>query len=164
MPVKASIKKNQTESKTLKKEPVKVSLKDKKYLQGIGRRKESIAEVRFQFLQKTSSTQDGKEIIINGKDYKKYFPSDELRNIVLDPIQTLGINEKYAVSIKTRGGGVRGQAEASRLGISRALVKHNEEFRKPLRAKGYLTRDARIVERKKPGLKKARRAPQWQKR
>ncbi|MFA5871268.1 MAG: 30S ribosomal protein S9 [Parcubacteria group bacterium] len=164
MPVKITKKASQAKDDAVKPVPAKAVSKSKKYFRGIGRRKESIAEVRFSFLQKTASDQNTGEVVMNGIDYKKYLPSDELRNIVVDPIQVASIKENFAVSIRTRGGGVRGQAEASRLGIARALVKFNEEFRKPLRDKGYLTRDARIVERKKPGLKKARRAPQWQKR
>lgn len=123
----------------------------------VGRRKTSVARVRL------AKTGEGK-IIINGKDYKVYFPYFEYQDIVVAPLKATGKDKDFDFSIKIAGGGVRSQAEAVRHGISRALVEFNEEFKKTLRAMGYMTRDPRMKERKKPGLKRARRAPQWQKR
>ena len=95
---------------------------------------------------------------------KEYFPVLALQNIFLDALKMTGMQNKSRISVLVKGGGLSGQVKAIRLGIARALVKLDANFRKPLKSAGFLTRDARIVERKKPGLKKARRAPQWQKR
>jgi len=132
---------------------------DKKsgYLYAIGRRKEAIATVKLH--------KNGKgKITVNGKLYSEYFPTDEMEQIVSGPLKSVGQADKVDVEARSFGGGLRGQAEAVRLGISRALVQLNVNFKKNLRKAGYLTRDPRVKERKKPGLKKARRAPQWQKR
>lgn len=104
------------------------------------------------------------EILINGKDYKKYFPYFEFQDIIQTPLKLIKQEGKYDLSVKVKGGGKRGQAEAIRCGIARALAISNPTFRKPLKKAGFLTRDSRIKERKKPGLKRARRAPQWKKR
>jgi small subunit ribosomal protein S9 len=133
-----------------------VPAKKEKYFEGIGRRKSSIARVRI-FL-------GGKGIEINGKSPEEYFNLSSLRKKVLSPVEKAGISESVGMTIKVYGGGITGQADAIRLGISRALVESDEELRKKLRRVGYLTRDSRRVERKKYGLKKARRAPQWRKR
>ena len=127
------------------------------YLRGIGRRKESVALVR---LYKNGS---GK-IVVNNRDFAQYFPVFELQQIVKSATTTVGQVDKVDISVKVMGGGIRGQADAVRLGISRALIGLNPTFRRSLKKVGFLTRDARAVERKKFGLKKARRAPQWQKR
>jgi len=130
----------------------------KRYYYAVGRRKTATAQVRLY--------EKGKgEIIINNKDYTEYFPTVELQNTVVAPLELVGLAGKIDVSAIVKGGGIRGQAEAIRHGIARALIKINEEeYRKILRAEGYLTRDPRAKERKKPGLKRARRAPQWSKR
>lgn len=128
----------------------------KTYVYSVGRRKRSVATVRL------FPKGDG-EIMINEKKYTEYFPTKLLQELVAMPIQTLGEN-MYNVTVKVKGGGVHGQAEAVRHGIARALVKLDQENRKSLKIKGFLTRDAREKERKKPGLKRARRAPQWSKR
>lgn len=127
------------------------------YYQAIGRRKTAIARVRL-------LTQGDKTILINGKDLKKYFPTEELHIIVKSPLELMESADKFGVTIKTKGGGIHAQAEAVRHGISRALVLFDPESRKKLKKAGFLTRDPRMRERKKFGLKRARRAPQWQKR
>jgi len=123
---------------------------------GVGRRKESVTRV---FLTKG----DGK-ITINDKDYKVYFPLVYLQNQVERPFKTIDAAGKYDVKINASGGGVKGQAEAAMLGISRVLVEINPDFRPALKAAGLLKRDPRSVERKKFGHKKARRSYQFSKR
>jgi len=103
-------------------------------------------------------------IVINHKDLKVYFPSFEFQNIVLSPLKLAGQDSAVDVSVLVKGGGKRGQAESIRHGIARALLLLDKDYRKSLKKAGFLTRDARVKERKKPGLKRARRAPQWQKR
>jgi small subunit ribosomal protein S9 len=122
----------------------------------IGRRKSSIARLYMK-------SGNGK-ITINGKDYKEYFPQDHIRLAMIDPFKVSGIDMEYDIKVNVKGGGFKGQAEAIRLALSRALVKINEEVRKPLKDKKYLTRDARVVERKKPGKPKARKSFQFSKR
>lgn len=131
--------------------------KKEKYFQAVGRRKTSVARVRL-------FGKGDKSIKVNEKDYKEYFPTLELQQIVEAPLNKMKIEEKFRVTAKVQGGGVHSQAEAVRHGISRGLVKFNEDFKKRLRKAGFLTRDSRMRERKKPGLKRARRAPQWSKR
>ena len=124
--------------------------------QGTGRRKESIARVRLMA---------GKgEITVNGKKLDEYFGSDILKVIVNQPFAVTNTVGKYDVIVKVVGGGLTGQAGAIRHGISRALNDANSEFRPILKANGFLTRDPRMKERKKYGLKKARKAPQFSKR
>jgi len=122
----------------------------------VGRRKEAVTRV---FLSKG----DGK-ITVNGKDYKVYFPLVYLQNQVEAPLKTIDATDKYDVVINATGGGVKGQAEAAKLGISRALLEVSLDFRPALKAAGLLKRDPRAVERKKPGRKKARRSFQFSKR
>ncbi len=122
----------------------------------IGRRKEAVTRV---FLSKGSGT-----ITINDKDYKVYFPLVYLQNQVELPLKTVEGLDKFDVKINAAGGGIKGQAEAAKLGIARALIEMNEELRPALKAAGLLTRDPRAVERKKPGKKKARRSYQFSKR
>ncbi|WP_290799382.1 30S ribosomal protein S9 [Flavihumibacter sp. UBA7668] len=123
---------------------------------GLGRRKEAVTRV---FLSKG----EGK-ITINNKDYKVYFPLVYLQNQVEAPLKAIEALDKFDIVINATGGGVKGQAEAAKLGIARALLEVNAEFRPTLKAGGYLTRDPRGVERKKPGRKKARRSYQFSKR
>ena len=104
------------------------------------------------------------EIVVNKQDYKKYFPTIHLAHLVEAPLDEVGQRNNVNVEITTQGGGKIGQAGASSLGISRALLKLNPVFRRALRRHGFLTRDSREKERKKPGLRKARRAPQFSKR
>ncbi len=122
----------------------------------IGRRKEAVTRV---FLSKG----DGK-IVINDKDYKQYFTLAYLQNQVELPFKTVDLTDKFDVRINATGGGMKGQAEASKLGIARALLEVNPDFRPVLKAAGLLRRDPRSVERKKPGRKKARRSFQFSKR
>ncbi len=121
-----------------------------------GRRKASIARVYL--------TKGDGAITVNGKDLKEYFPQTHISNKVLQPLNTVEVENIYNIKINVKGGGYKGQAEAIRMGISRALVKLNEEFRVPLKSKKYLTRDARVVERKKYGKPKARKSFQFSKR
>lgn len=141
----------------LKKVPGKKVEKKIKYFEATGRRKTATARVRL-------FTQGKKEIVVNKKPYKVYFPIFSLQKIIEIPLQNLNCQEKFGASIKVKGGGLRAQAEASRMGIARALVALNPVFKKRLRKIGFLTRDPRMRERKKFGLKRARRAPQWSKR
>ncbi len=127
------------------------------YIFAVGRRKASIARVRY--FKKGNG-----EITVNGKDYKKYFTYFEYQNNVTEPLYMTGTFGNGNFSIKVTGGGIKGQAESIRLGISRILVKIDSKFKSILKTKKLLTRDPRVKERKKYGLKKARRAPQWQKR
>jgi len=122
----------------------------------VGRRKSSIARV---YLKDGSG-----QIIINGKDYKTYFPTENIQFNVVDPFNVVDVMGSYDVKVNVNGGGFKGQAEAIRLGICRALVQVNEDFRKPLKEKKYMTRDARVVERKKYGKPKARKSFQFSKR
>ena len=125
-------------------------------IQSVGRRKSASARAR---LEKGSGI-----IVVNGKPLKEYFPTFVLEEIVLAPLKVLAKEKDLNVSVKVSGGGKKGQATAVQLAIARALVGWNEEFRKTLKTLSLLTRDARVKERKKFGLKKARRAPQWSKR
>ena len=122
----------------------------------VGRRKEAVTRI---FLTKG----DGK-ITVNEKDYKVYFPLVYLQNQVEAPLKTLEATDKFDVVVNAHGGGVKGQAEAVKLGIARALLQVNPEYRPALKAAGLLKRDPRAVERKKPGKKKARKSFQFSKR
>jgi small subunit ribosomal protein S9 len=122
----------------------------------VGRRKEAVTRV---FIAKGSGT-----ITVNDKDYKQYFSLVYLQNQVERPLKTVEVADKYDIKINATGGGVKGQAEAAMLGIARALVEVNPEFRPALKAAGLLKRDPRSVERKKFGHKKARRSFQFSKR
>ena len=130
---------------------------DNKYIEAIGRRKKAIARVRIY--------EGGKgEFEVNEKAGNEFFPVFEHNQMVVAPFNAVGQDGKFDVTVKVRGGGPAGQAEAVRLGVARALEKYNPEFRASLKKLGYLKRDDRKRERKKPGLKAARRAPQWSKR
>jgi small subunit ribosomal protein S9 len=122
----------------------------------IGRRKSAIARIYVS---------DGKgQITVNNKDYQEYFPAKTLQYIVMQPLNLLNVADKYDIRASLTGGGSKGQAEALRLGIARALVKINEEYKPALKAEGFMTRDPRQVERKKPGQPKARKRFQFSKR
>ena len=125
-------------------------------INAIGRRKAAVARVYLS---------DGKgQITINDRDFKTYFPSEILQYIVTQPLNLLNVADKYDIKVTLDGGGFKGQAEAVRLAISRALVKVNEENKPALKAEGFMTRDPREVERKKPGRPKARKRFQFSKR
>jgi small subunit ribosomal protein S9 len=122
----------------------------------VGRRKEAVTRV---FLSKGSGS-----ITVNGKDYKTYFSLVYLQNQVEAPLKTAEAADKFDIVINATGGGVKGQAEAAKLGIARALLEVSADYRPALKAAGLLKRDPRSVERKKPGRKKARRSFQFSKR
>ncbi len=122
----------------------------------IGRRKSAIARV---YVKEGSG-----KITINKKELETYFPSSILQYVVLQPLNKVDVAGQYDINVNLTGGGFKGQAEALRLGISRALVKINEEHKPALKSEGFLTRDARVVERKKPGRPKARKRFQFSKR
>jgi small subunit ribosomal protein S9 len=127
------------------------------YIEGLGRRKTSVARVRM--------TESSKQtIIINDIDYKQYFPTREMQLIVSEAIPKSGVTGTYAISAHVNGSGIHSQAEAVRHGLARAIVKKDLELRSALKKAGFLKRDPRAKERKKPGLKKARKAPTWSKR
>ena len=123
---------------------------------GTGRRKTSVARVRV-------VPGDGK-ITVNGRDYTEYFPRPAYQTVVTAPLRALETQNRYDIVAKVEGGGPTGQAEALRHGIARAMAEESQEARAELKAAGFLTRDARAVERKKYGLKKARKRPQFSKR
>ena len=133
------------------------SLKKGEYIETVGRRKTAIARVRI-----SESGRNG--MTINGKTLTEYFPAESLQNIVQDTQETANITQKFSVSAKVVGGGMTSQAESIRLGIARALIIYDAQLRDDLKKAGYLKRDPRIKERKKPGLRKARKAGQWSKR
>jgi len=125
-------------------------------INALGRRKAAVARVYLS---------DGKgKITVNGRDYKEYFGAETLEYVVTQPLVLLNVADKYDIVVNLDGGGVKGQAEALRLGITRALIKIDEESKKALKANGFVTRDPREVERKKPGRPKARRRFQFSKR
>ena len=123
---------------------------------GTGRRKNAVARVRIVPGKGT--------ITVNGVDLDEYLPTDVAKIIVKQPLVITNTEGKYDLIVKVIGGGFSGQAGAIRHGLSRALVKANSEYKAPLKAAGFMTRDPRMKERKKPGLKKARKAPQFSKR
>lgn len=125
-------------------------------INAIGRRKAAIARIYLN---------EGKgQIIVNDRDYKEYFPDDQLHYVVEQPLNLLEVRGNYDIKVNLSGGGMAGQAEALRLAISRALVQVNPEYKSALRAEGFMTRDPRVVERKKPGQPKARKRFQFSKR
>ena len=126
------------------------------YIQGTGRRKKAIAEIR---LRKGTG-----KIMVNDQEYDKYFTTLQNRSTVLNPLETLKIKDRYDVFAWVYGGGKSGQSDAVVLGLSRALLKADPSLEPQLRAKGFLTRDPRMKERKKYGRKGARRGFQWTKR
>ena len=128
-----------------------------KYIEAVGRRKTSTARVRILSASKTSFN-------VNGKDSKDYFKTEDQRRLIHDPIMKGKPGSKWDIEVKVMGGGIHSQAEAVRHGLSRALVLSDGELRGKLKTLGYLKRDPRAKERRKFGLKKARKAPQWSKR
>jgi small subunit ribosomal protein S9 len=125
-------------------------------INALGRRKAAVARVYLS---------DGKgKITVNGRDYKEYFGSEILQYVVTQPLLVLNSFDKYDIEVNLEGGGVKGQSEALRLGITRALVMIDEENKKILKSNGFMTRDPREVERKKPGRPKARKRFQFSKR
>ena len=122
----------------------------------IGRRKASVARIYV--------TEGKGNFVVNGKDYKEYFPIETLQYKLHQPFKVVEIDGKYDIKVNVNGGGINGQADAIKLAIARSLCKIDAEYRPALKAEGLLTRDPRVVERKKPGQKKARKKFQWVKR
>jgi len=138
-------------------EKPEAAAKPVKYLEGLGRRKTAVAQVRL-------FTLGEKTFLVNGKPIGIYFPAFELQQVAKSALEKMNCLDKFGISVKVKGGGFSAQVEAIRHGIARALVLFNPDFRKRLKKAGFLTRDSRMRERKKFGLKRARRAPQWSKR
>lgn len=141
------------------KTPIKEKAAEKssqRYIEAVGRRKTSIARVRITPGSKSS-------VSINDKDIASYFPTDEMRLIAVKPLQG-GKSGHFSITVRLSGGGIHSQAEALSHGIARALVKNEATLRKELKKEGFLKRDPRAKERRKPGLKKARKRPKWSKR
>jgi len=152
------------EAKKVTKKPIvkkvekpEVVARQVKYLEGVGRRKTAVARVRL-------IPQGEKTFLVNGKPIDTYFPAIELQQTAKAALERMSCLDKFGISVKVKGGGITAQAEAIRHGIARSLVLFNPDFRKRLNKAGFLTRDPRMRERKKFGLKRARRAPQWSKR
>ncbi|MEI6288677.1 MAG: 30S ribosomal protein S9 [bacterium] len=129
----------------------------KKYFYGKGARKNAVAQVRLFAKGKG-------DIEVNGKKLNEYFRTEEMQNTVFEALKLTGHDKDMDATIKTHSGGLKGQADACRHGIARALLLVDAELRPSLKAAGFLKRDPRVKERKKPGLRGARRAPQWSKR
>lgn len=128
----------------------------KAMIQATGRRKSSVARVRL--------TEGTGEMKLNGRTLEDYFPDPAVQFRVMEPIKTVDAADKFDIDATLHGGGLTGQSDAMRLGIARALIEYDPELRPALKKEGLLTRDSRRVERKKYGLRKARRAPQFTKR
>lgn len=141
------------------KEPISVvgPPKKEKYYQAVGRRKTAVARVRL-------FTKGEKVFLVNQKPIDQYFPIPEFQKTAKAALEKMKCLDKFRILVTVKGGGLSAQAEAIRHGIARALVLFNPNFRRRLKSSGFLTRDSRVKERKKFGLKRARRAPQWQKR
>ncbi len=148
--------KDTTEIKKTTRSGAKKPVNKGEYFEGVGRRKTAVARVRFYPGAKSG------EFVVNSKDYKEYFPTLRFQKSAIAPLKNVSV--KGRVEVKVRGGGMMAQSEAITLGLARALIKKDADFKKEFRIMGYVTRDSRMVERKKYGLKKARRAPQWRKR
>ncbi|WKZ24437.1 MAG: 30S ribosomal protein S9 [Patescibacteria group bacterium] len=140
-----------------KKSSTEQDFSKRKYLEALGKRKTSGARVRLY--------QGGKGvIIINDKSLQEYFPVAIDQTVIVQPLKAAAMDQSLDITVKVRGGGKHGQAEAVRHGIAMGLLALDKDLRAILKSNGWLTRDARKKERKKPGLRKARRAPQWSKR
>ena len=179
---KATIKKAPVKKKTVKKiaskpvaekveilgleeTPVTNGNGKEKYFQATGRRKESIARIRLYTKKSTDTVEEEKALItVNGKDYVDYFSDINLRNVVESPLRKLKSLNRFKATVVVSGGGMRGQADAIKHGLARALVEFDLNFRKKLKKSGFLTRDSRIKERRKYGHKKARKMGQFSKR
>ncbi len=131
--------------------------KDTTYIEAVGRRKTSVARVRIIPAAKASFT-------VNEKPVDEYFPTEALRKNAVEALAVEGLEQKFVVTVKLIGGGISSQSEAVRHGVARAVEKFQADLRKPLKSAGFLKRDPRMKERRKFGLKKARKSPQWSKR
>lgn len=143
----------------IKTETKKTGEKTIRFIGAVGRRKTSTATVRIR-----PSKEKENEIIVNGKEYTAYFPTEEMKSLLNEPFVKAKIQQKFAVSAVAQGGGIHSQAEAVRHALARALVGYDGELRKRLKKEGLLKRDPRAKERRKFGLKKARKSAQWSKR
>lgn len=128
-----------------------------KYFEAVGRRKTSSARVRITPSEKTT-------VVVNDKEHTDYFKTKELQNLSIESLVKTLPDKSFEITVKVSGGGINGQAESVRLGIARALEVFDAELRAPLKKEGFLTRDGRAKERRKFGLKKARKSKQWSKR
>lgn len=139
--------------------------KKEKYFQTVGRRKESVAIIRL-YTKKSTDALEGDHALVrvNDKDYRDYFSDKMLQSILESPLRKLKSLNRFKATVLVKGGGMSGQADAIKHGLARALVEFDINFRKKLKKAGYLTRDSRVKERRKYGLKKARKAPAWSKR
>jgi small subunit ribosomal protein S9 len=131
--------------------------KTKNYYEGVGRRKTAVARVRI-------IPSKDVNVVVNDKNFADYFQTEELRNTVLDAHKASGLGQVFELSVHVEGSGIHAQAEAVRHGFARAILAYDANLRPQLKAAQVLKRDARAVERKKPGLKKARKGPTWSKR
>jgi len=145
-----------TSAKSVKKIEEKPKEKKEHYFEATGGRKTAFARARI-YIKKGP-------ILINNKDYKEYFASPMNQRKIFSPAELMSVTDKFSATVMVFGGGINAQSEAVRNALAKALVKFNPDFKKKLRHAGYITRDSRMVERKKYGLKKARKAPQWAKR
>lgn len=150
------VKKKAVEIKKTEKKKVS-DKKDSRYFEAVGRRKTAVARIRIW-------TKGEKEFLVNTKPCNEYFPTLNLQNNAKSSLIKMNCLDKFKISALVKGGGVNAQSEAVRHGIARVLLMFNPDFKKRLRKAGFLTRDSRMRERKKFGLKRARRAPQWRKR
>ena len=147
------------EKKIITKETIKPKKAKKaanRYWRGVGRRKTAMARVRI--------WEGAADFLVNGQKLSDYFKGQALIKKASSPLEEFELLSKFKVIVVTRGGGPSGQAEAVRHGLARAIIKYNPDFQKQMRDLGFLTRDSRRKERKKPGLKRARKAPQFSKR
>ncbi len=136
-----------------------MEIEGRQYYEGIGRRKTSSARVRIYMDEEASG-----EFMVNGKEVKDFFPRLGDYNTLMGPLTDTELGGKVDITVLVQGGGITGQTDAVRLGLARALVKFDENLRNTLRGGGHMTRDPRVKERKKPGLKRARKAPTYTKR
>lgn len=161
---KPAAKKTPAKPRVMKKieDPISVaktseSASQLQYIAAIGKRKTAVANLKLM-------VHGSGKIIVNGKDFETFFFLPTMREIIRRPLELSGLKDSVDAEVRVNGGGMKGQADALRLALTRALVKLNPEIRPTFRGAGFLTRDARKKERKKFGLKKARKAPQWAKR
>ncbi|MES2408741.1 MAG: 30S ribosomal protein S9 [Patescibacteria group bacterium] len=134
-----------------------MTTKDAKYIEAVGRRKTSIARVRITPSAKASFT-------VNDKPVAEFIQVKELQQVATEPLEQEGVDSKFIITVLVKGGGIASQADAIRLGVARALIDYKIELRGTMKKAGFLKRDPRVKERRKFGLKKARKAPQWSKR
>ncbi len=174
MPIKKAVKTRKKVVPTLDKKVVSIPVEDvevvdekgpEKYYETVGRRKESIARVRLYTKKASDMASEEKAIVlVNNKSYIEYFSDVQLQHVVESPLRKLKSLNRFKATVIVHGGGIAGQAGAIKHGISRALELFDSNFRKKLKKSGFLTRDPRAKERRKYGLKKARKSPQWNKR